>query len=57
MLQEAAPARPVLIETERVLERRPDLGFLAQDAAELRERVAAIWHEQNQVGTLLEVPR
>ena len=40
-LGEAAPARTVLTETERVLERRPDLGSLAQEAAELRERVAA----------------
>jgi LuxR family transcriptional regulator, maltose regulon positive regulatory protein len=40
-LGEAAPARTVLTETERVLERRPDLGSLSQEAAELRERVAA----------------
>ena len=40
-LGEAAPARTVLTETERVLERRPDLGSLAQEVAELRERVAA----------------
>ena len=40
-LGEAAAARTVLTETERVLERRPDLGSLAKEAGELRERVAA----------------
>ena len=40
-LGEAAAARTVLTETERVLELRPDLGSLVEDARELRERVAA----------------
>jgi LuxR family maltose regulon positive regulatory protein len=40
-LGEAAAARTVLTETERVLERRPDLGALAHEVGELRERVAA----------------
>jgi LuxR family maltose regulon positive regulatory protein len=40
-LGEAAAARTVLTETERVLELRPDLGSLAEEAQELRERVAA----------------
>ena len=40
-LGEAAAARTVLTETERVLERRPDVGSLAKEARELRERVAA----------------
>jgi len=40
-LGEAAAARTVLTETERVLERRPDVGSLAKDVRELRERVAA----------------
>ena len=40
-LGEAAAARTVFSETERVLERRPDLGSLAEEARELRERVAA----------------
>jgi LuxR family transcriptional regulator, maltose regulon positive regulatory protein len=40
-LGEAAAARTVLTETERVLEHRPDVGSLAQEVRELRERVAA----------------
>ena len=40
-LGEAVAARTVLTETERVLERRPDVGSLAEEARELRERVAA----------------
>jgi LuxR family maltose regulon positive regulatory protein len=40
-LGEAVAARTVLTETERVLERRPDVGSLAGEARELRERVAA----------------
>jgi DNA-binding CsgD family transcriptional regulator len=40
-LGEAAAARAVLSESERVLKRRPDLGGLAEEARELRERVAA----------------
>ena len=40
-LGEAAAARTVLTETERVLERRPDVGSLAKEVRELRERVAA----------------
>jgi LuxR family transcriptional regulator, maltose regulon positive regulatory protein len=40
-LGEAAAARTVLTETERVLERRPDVGTLAHEVGELRERVAA----------------
>jgi LuxR family maltose regulon positive regulatory protein len=40
-LGEAAAARTVLTESERVLQRRPDLGSLAGEARELRERVAA----------------
>jgi LuxR family transcriptional regulator, maltose regulon positive regulatory protein len=40
-LAEPGPARTILTETEEVLERRPDLGFLVDDARELRERVAA----------------
>jgi LuxR family transcriptional regulator, maltose regulon positive regulatory protein len=40
-LGEAAAARTVLTETERVLKRRPDLGSLVQEVRELRERVAA----------------
>ena len=41
VLGEAAAARTVLTETERVIELRPDLGFLVADAQELRDRVAA----------------
>jgi len=41
VLGESAPARTVLTETDRVLELRPDLGVLVQDAQELRARVAA----------------
>jgi LuxR family transcriptional regulator, maltose regulon positive regulatory protein len=41
VLGEALAARTVLTETERVLERRPDLGSLSQEVQELRERVAA----------------
>jgi LuxR family maltose regulon positive regulatory protein len=40
-LGEAAAARTVLGETERVLQLRPDLGSLVDDAQEVRERVAA----------------
>ena len=40
-LGEAAAARTVLTEAERVLERRPDVGSLAKEVRELRERVAA----------------
>jgi LuxR family maltose regulon positive regulatory protein len=40
-LGEAAAARTVLTETERVLELRPDLGVLVTEAQELRDRVAA----------------
>ena len=40
-LGEAAAARTVLTETEQVLEHRPDVGSLAQEVRELRERVAA----------------
>jgi LuxR family transcriptional regulator, maltose regulon positive regulatory protein len=41
ILGEAAAARTVLTEAERVIELRPDLGFLIADAQELRDRVAA----------------
>jgi LuxR family maltose regulon positive regulatory protein len=40
-LGEAASARTVLTETDRVIELRPDLGSLVADAQELRDRVAA----------------
>ena len=40
-LGEAAVARAVLTDSERILERRPDLGSLAGEARELREYVAA----------------
>ena len=40
-LGEAAAARAVFTESERVLELRPDLGSLTGQAQELRERVAA----------------
>ena len=40
-LAEAGAARTVLTETERVLELRPDMGSLVEDARELRDRVAA----------------
>jgi LuxR family transcriptional regulator, maltose regulon positive regulatory protein len=40
-LAEPGPARTVLTETEQVLELRPNLGLLAEDARELHERVAA----------------
>ena len=40
-LGEAGAARTVLAETERVLELRPHMGMLSDDALELRERVAA----------------
>jgi LuxR family transcriptional regulator, maltose regulon positive regulatory protein len=40
-LGEVAAARTVFTETERVLERRPDLGSLTQEARELREHVTA----------------
>jgi LuxR family maltose regulon positive regulatory protein len=40
-LGEAAPARTVLTETERVLQRRPDVGSLVGEVRELREHVAA----------------
>ena len=41
-LAEAGAAHTILAETERVLELRPDMGFLVADARELHERVAAI---------------
>ena len=40
-LGEAATARTTLRETEQVLALRPDLGILAADARELRDRLAA----------------
>ena len=40
-LGEATAARTVLAETERVLELRPDMGALADEARELRDRLAA----------------
>ena len=40
-LGEASAARTILTETERVLELRPGLGSLVEEARELRERVAA----------------
>ena len=40
-LAEVAAARTVFSETERVLDLRPDLGFLVEDAQELAEHVAA----------------
>jgi LuxR family maltose regulon positive regulatory protein len=40
-LGEAAAAQTVFTETEQVLQRRPDTGALAEEARELRERVAA----------------
>ena len=40
-LAEPGAARTVLTETERVLELRPHMGSLAEDAQELHERVAA----------------
>jgi LuxR family maltose regulon positive regulatory protein len=40
-LADPSAARTVLTETEQVLELRPDLGFLVEDARELHERVAA----------------
>ena len=40
-LGEAAAARTTLRETEDVLELRPDLGSLVEDARELRDRLAA----------------
>ena len=40
-LGEASAARTVFSETERVLELRPDLGSLVEEARELRERLAA----------------
>jgi LuxR family transcriptional regulator, maltose regulon positive regulatory protein len=41
VLGEVVAARTVLTESERVLERRPDVGSLAKEVRELRERVAA----------------
>jgi LuxR family transcriptional regulator, maltose regulon positive regulatory protein len=41
-LAEAGAAHTILAETERVLELRPDMGFLVDDARELHERVATI---------------
>jgi LuxR family maltose regulon positive regulatory protein len=38
---DASAARTILTETERVLELRPNLGILVEDAQELREQVAA----------------
>ena len=40
-LGEASAARTILTETERVLELRPDLGTLVEEARELGDRVAA----------------
>jgi len=40
-LTEVAAARTVLSETERVLELRPDSGFLVEDARELHDMLAA----------------
>jgi LuxR family maltose regulon positive regulatory protein len=40
-LADVGAARTILAETERVLELRPHLGSLVEDARELRERVAA----------------
>ena len=40
-LADASAARTILAETERVLELRPDLGSLVEEARELHERVAA----------------
>jgi LuxR family transcriptional regulator, maltose regulon positive regulatory protein len=40
-LAEADAARTIMTETERVLELRPRLGWLVEDARELRDRVAA----------------
>ena len=40
-LGEASAARTILTETERVLELRPQMGSLVEDADELRARVAA----------------
>jgi LuxR family transcriptional regulator, maltose regulon positive regulatory protein len=40
-LAEAGAARTILTETERVLEVRPHMGLLIEDARELHERVAA----------------
>jgi LuxR family maltose regulon positive regulatory protein len=40
-LADPGAARMVLTEAEKVLELRPDLGFLVEDARELHERVAA----------------
>jgi LuxR family maltose regulon positive regulatory protein len=40
-LAEPGPARTVLVEIEEVLERRPSLGILVEDARELHDLVAA----------------
>jgi LuxR family transcriptional regulator, maltose regulon positive regulatory protein len=40
-LTEAGAARTILTETERVLELRPDMGSLVDEARELHEHVAA----------------
>jgi LuxR family transcriptional regulator, maltose regulon positive regulatory protein len=40
-LAEPGAARTILTETEQLLERRPDLGFLVEDARELHQQVAA----------------
>ena len=40
-LADPGAARTVLAETERVLELRPQMGSLVDDARELRERIAA----------------
>jgi LuxR family maltose regulon positive regulatory protein len=40
-LADPGAARTILTETERVLELRPDLGYLAEDARELHDRLAA----------------
>jgi LuxR family maltose regulon positive regulatory protein len=40
-LTEVAAARTILGETERVLELRPDMGSLVEDARELHDRLAA----------------
>jgi LuxR family maltose regulon positive regulatory protein len=40
-LADAGAARTILTETEQVLELRPNVGFLVEDARELHDRVAA----------------
>jgi hypothetical protein len=43
-LAEAGAARTILTETERVLEVRPHMGSLIEDAHELRDRLAHNGH-------------